>query len=107
MQGGDSCRLIALNIFGFVENPFSAGARFDYETFYETAYESKRLSDDLVELELEHVQRILNKVYEDDEPDFIKRTEIETYKLLLETGKNGRSTRQRFTDMADALAAYG
>src|SRR3546814_19069696 len=95
MQGGDSCRLIALNLFGFVENPFSEGARFDYETFYETVYESQRLSADLVELELEHVQRILTQVYADDEPDFINRTEIETGKLLYDTGKNGRCTGDR------------
>src|SRR3546814_16345204 len=107
MQGGDSCRLIVLNLFGFVENPFSEGAKFDYETFYETVYESQRLCDDLVELELEHVQRILNKVYADDEPDFIKRTEIETWKLLYETGKNGRRTGLGFTALADALAALG
>lgn len=107
MQGGDSCRLIALNLFGFIQNPFSPNAQFDFETFYETVYESQRLSDDLVELELEHVQRILDKVYADDEPDFIKRTEIETWKLLYETGKNGRRTGLGFTALADALAALG
>lgn len=107
MQGGDSCRLIAINLFGFVKDPFTERARFDFDAFYETTYESQRLSDDLVELELEHVDRILNKVYADPEPEHIKRVEIDTWKLLYETGKNGRRTGLGFTAMADTLAALG
>ena len=107
MQGGDSCRLIAINLYGFVEDPFTEKARFNSEKFYEVVYESQRLMDDLVDLELEAVDRILEKVYADAEPDFIKQTEIDIWKLLQETGKKGRRTGLGFTALADAIAALG
>lgn len=105
MQGGDSCRLIALNLYSFVTNPFTAEAEFDYEKFRQFTYEAQRLMDDLVDLELESVERILKKVAEDPEPDFIKSVEVETWKLLYEAGKRGRRTGLGFTALADALAA--
>ncbi len=105
MQGGDSCRLIALNLYNFVENPFSEKAKFNFKKFYETAYESQRLMDDLVELELEHVDRILDKIDEDPEPDYIKQNEISTWKLLQDTGRKGRRTGLGFTALADTVAA--
>lgn len=107
MQGGDSCRLIAINLYNFVEDPFTDKAKFDHEKFYKVVYESQRLMDDLVDLELEAVDRILAKIYADPEPDKIKQNEIETWKLLQETGKKGRRTGLGFTAMADALAALG
>ncbi len=107
MQGGDSCRLIAINLYGFVEDPFTEKARFNSQKFYEVVYESQRLMDDLVDLELEAVDRILEKVYADAEPDFIKQTEIDIWKLLQETGKKGRRTGLGFTALADAIAALG
>ncbi|MBX7142462.1 MAG: adenosylcobalamin-dependent ribonucleoside-diphosphate reductase [Chitinophagales bacterium] len=105
MQGGDSCRLIALNLFSFVENPFTPQATFNFEKFYEVTYEAQRLSDDLVELELEHIDRILEKVANDPEPDFIKEVEVRTWKLLQEQGRKGRRTGLGFTALGDALAA--
>jgi ribonucleoside-diphosphate reductase alpha chain len=105
MQGGDSCRLIAINLFNFVNNPFTENASFDYKKFYEVTYESQRLMDDLVDLELEAINRILEKAERDPEPDHIKDTEIRTWKLLYETGKKGRRTGLGFTALADALAA--
>src|SRR6185295_15627336 len=92
MQGGDSCRLIAMNLFSFVENPFTPKAKFDFEKLYEVSYEAQRLSDDLVELELEHIDRILAKVANDPEPDSIKAVEVQTWKLLQEQGLKGRRT---------------
>jgi ribonucleoside-diphosphate reductase alpha chain len=82
MQGGDSCRLIALNLFSFVEDPFTAKARFDFNKFYKVTYEAQRLMDDLVDLELEAIRRILAKVKRDKEPDQIKQVEMDTWKLL-------------------------
>ena len=107
MQGGDSCRLIAVNLFSFVENPFTEKARFDHQKFYEVVYESQRLMDDLVDLELEAVDKILDKIGNDPEPDNIKQNEIETWKLLQETGRKGRRTGLGFTALADAMAALG
>lgn len=107
MQGGDSCRLIAVNLYNFVDNPFTDKACFNHEKFYKVIYETQRLMDDLVDLELEAVDRILSKVSKDKEPDDIKKNEIDTWKLLAENGKNGRRTGLGFTALADAVAALG
>jgi ribonucleoside-diphosphate reductase alpha chain len=107
MQGGDSCRLIAINLYSFVNEPFTPKAWFDHERFAAVTYEAQRLMDDLVDLELEAVDRILAKVAADPEPDELKRTERETWELLRDTGKKGRRTGLGFTGLADALAALG
>lgn len=107
MQGGDSCRLIALNLYSFVKNPFTNKAEFDFEKFYRITYEAQRLMDDLVELELEHIERIMAKIKSDPEPDHIKVNELATWKLLYDTGKKGRRTGLGFTALADAIAALG
>ncbi len=107
MQGGDSCRLIAINLYNFIDKPFTKDASFNYKLFYEITYESQRLMDDLVDLELEHVERILSKINADPEPDYIKEVEIETWKLLYNAGKKGRRTGLGFTALADAIAALG
>ena len=107
MQGGDSCRLIAINLFNFVENPYASNAQFNYKLFFEATYESQRLMDDLVDLELEHVERILAKINSDPEPDYVKEVEIKTWKLLYSAGKKGRRTGLGFTALADAIAALG
>lgn len=107
MQGGDSCRLIAINLFSFVDKPFSDEASFDYDKLYKVVYESQRLMDDLVDLELEAVGKIFDKIKQDKEPDAIKQVEIDTWKLLYDTGKKGRRTGLGFTALADAMAAMG
>lgn len=104
MQGGDSCRLIAINLYSFVNEAFTPKAWFDHERFAAVTYESQRLMDDLVDLELEAVDRILAKVASDPEPDELKRTERETWELLRDTGRRGRRTGLGFTGLADALA---
>jgi len=107
MQGGDSCRLIALNLFGFVDNPFTPQAVFQYQKFYEIVYESQRLMDDLVDLELEAIDRIMTKIEKDPEPKGIKSVELETWKLIYANGKKGRRTGLGFTALADTFAALG
>jgi len=107
MQGGDSCRLIAINLYNFVDKPFTPEAKFDLDKFYEVTYESQRLMDDLVDLELEAIDRILAKVEADPEPDQVKQEEIKTWKLLQQTGKKGRRTGLGFTALSDAVAALG
>ncbi len=107
MQGGDSCRLIAINLYSFVNEPFTGKAAFDFERFYEATYESQRLMDDLVDLELEAIDRILEKVKKDPEPMSVKQEEINTWELLKETGKKGRRTGLGYTALADTLAALG
>lgn len=107
MQGGDSCRLIALNLYSFVKKPFTSEALFDFENFYKITYESQRLMDDLVDLELEAIERILKKISSDQESDSIKQVEKDTWQLLYESGKKGRRTGLGFTGLADAIAALG
>ena len=107
MQGGDSCRLIALNLYKFVDNPFTKDAKFRMNDFYKATYEGQRLMDDLVDLETEAIGRILNKVENDDEPENIKSVEKETWELLLKTGKEGRRTGLGFTALADMIASLG
>jgi ribonucleoside-diphosphate reductase alpha chain len=104
MQGGDSCRLIAVNLFNFIDEPFMPQAKFNYGKFVEVVYETQRLMDDLVDLELEHIERILNKIGSDPEPDYIKQVEIDTWRLLYESGKKGRRTGLGFTGLADTIA---
>ena len=107
MQGGDSCRLIALNLYGFVEKPFTTSASFNFKKFYEISYEAQRLMDDLVDLELEAIERIMAKIDTDKEPDHLRKVEKETWQLLYDTGKKGRRTGLGFTALADTLAALG
>ena len=107
MQGGDSCRLIAVNLYSFVKEPFTENASFDFEEFYKKIYESQHLMDNLVDLELEAVDKIFNKILSDEEPNYIKQIEIDTWKLLFKNGKTGRRTGLGFTALADAVAALG
>ncbi len=105
MQGGDSCRLIAINMHSFVNDPFTAKAWFDHDRFAAVTYEAQRLMDDLVDLELEAVDRILAKIDSDPEADAVKEVERSTWQLLRDTGKKGRRTGLGFTGLADAVAA--
>jgi ribonucleoside-diphosphate reductase alpha chain len=105
MQGGDSCRLIAVNLFSFVENAFNEKARFNFKKFYEVIYEAQRLMDDLVDLELEAIERIMSKIESDPEPHHIKAVEKDTWQLLYNAGKKGRRTGLGFTALADMFAA--
>lgn len=107
MQGGDSCRLIALNFYSFVEKPFTDEASVNEDKLYQVTYEAQRMMDDLVDLELEAIEKILAKIDSDPEPDHVKLVERETWKLLHETGKKGRRTGLGFTALADTVAAMG
>ncbi len=107
MQGGDSCRLIALNLFNFIDQPFTPSAKFNYTKFYTITYEAQRLMDDLVDLELEAIEKILAKIQSDAEPDYIKEVEVNTWKLLYNAGEKGRRTGLGFTALGDMLAGLG
>ena len=101
----DACRLMALNFFNFVNNPFTQRAEIDYEKLYEAAYEQQRLADLLIDLELEHIERILNKIKSDPEPMTVKRTEIELWEKIYKVTKGSRRTGCGFTALGDMLAA--
>jgi ribonucleoside-diphosphate reductase alpha chain len=101
----DSCRLIALNMLSCVENPYTKNAYFNFDKWYEVTYEAQRLMDDLVDLELESVKSILEKIESDPEPDYIKQPEIITWQNLYKNGKKNRRTGLGFTALGDTLAA--
>jgi ribonucleoside-diphosphate reductase alpha chain len=103
----DSCRLIALNFMGVVENPFTDNAYVDYDKLYEVAYEQQVLLDNLVDLEIEKIDRILEKIENDPEASKYKRIEYETWQDLKDSAKKYRRTGGGFTALGDLLAAIG
>ncbi len=107
MQPYDACRLMALNLLSFVENPYTEDAYVDWVKLYKVAYEQQRLADDLVDLELEHISRILAKIHSDEESDEVKRTEIELWEKVYDVASAGRRTGCGFTALGDMLAAVG
>lgn len=107
MQPYDACRLIATNLFSFVEKPFTDEAWFNFDKFYKVNYEAMRLSDDLIDLELEHIDRILDKIENDPEPDDVKLREYDLWHKIRETAQASRRTGLGFTALADAMAALG
>jgi ribonucleoside-diphosphate reductase alpha chain len=104
-MGQDSCRLIAMNMYSFVNEPFTERASFDFDKWYQVTYESQRLMDDMVELELGAIDRIIEKIKSDGEPEHIKRVELDMWETFRTSGKNGRRTGLGFTALADTLAA--
>jgi ribonucleoside-diphosphate reductase alpha chain len=107
MQPYDACRLIAVNLFSFVKNPFTDIAEFDFEHFYKINYEAMRLSDDLVELEMEHIAKIIRKIDKDPEDTETKKVERNLWEKVYKTAKASRRTGLGFTGLGDALAALG
>jgi ribonucleoside-diphosphate reductase alpha chain len=101
----DSCRLLLLNLYGFVKNPFTKDAYFDLEEFYNHAQIAQRLMDDLVDLEAEAIQKIIDKVNSDPEPNYLKTRELDLWENMLEVCLAGRRTGTGITALGDALAA--
>jgi ribonucleoside-diphosphate reductase alpha chain len=105
MQAYDACRLIAVNLRSFVDNPLTKDAIFNYDKFYEVNYEAMRLGDNLVDLEIEHIDRILAKIESDPESDDLKHTERNLWTKIRETASSSRRTGIGFTALGDTLAA--
>lgn len=101
----DSCRLLAINLFSCVKNPFHPEASFDYDKLYNLSIIAQRLMDDLVDLEIEKIKNIINKIKKDPEPKRIKKTELELWKKILESTENGRRTGTGITALGDVIAA--
>lgn len=103
----DSCRLLAINLFNYVINPFSDLARFNYAEFYNDAITAQRLMDDLIDLELEAIDKILAKIKSDPEPKEVKQVELDLWKKIKQSCTNGRRTGLGITGLGDTLAALG
>ena len=101
----DSCRLMVVNLTSFVDFPFTTGARFDFGRFIKVTKKAQRLMDDLVDLEIECVDRILEKIERDPQPDHVKRIEWDLWHKIKSAGQNGRRTGLGITGLGDALAA--
>jgi len=107
MQPYDACRLIAVNLYNFVEKPFTKEAQFNLDDFYEINYEAMRLSDNLIDLDIEHIDRIIAKIEMDPEPMMLKFTEMALWKKIRLTALSSRRTGLGFTALGDVLAALG
>ena len=103
----DSCRLLLLNLTSFVSNPFTKKAVFDLELFADKARKAQRLMDDLVDLEVECVDRILDKISGDPEQKNVKRAEYEMWQKIREAALLGRRTGLGITGLGDTLAMLG
>ena len=103
----DSCRLIAMNLYSYVENPFTPLARFNFDLFKEHTIKAMRLMDDLVDLEMEKIDAILAKITSDPETADVKRTEVELWEKIREKSLGGRRTGLGITAEGDMLAALG
>ncbi len=103
----DSCRLMALNLYSYVVNPFDKNSYFDFEKFKIDVRNSQRLMDDLVDLEIEKIELIISKIKNDPEPDYYKRVEFNLWNKILSKTKRGRRTGLGVTAEGDMLAALG
>ena len=103
----DSCRLIAINLYSYVKNPFTSEAEFDAELFKKHAVKAMRLMDDLIDLEMEKIEAILGKIQSDPESLDVKRTELELWEKIRKKTLGGRRTGLGITAEGDMLAALG
>lgn len=100
----DSCRLLLVNLANFVVNPFTPKAYFDFDRFNVVVKKAQKLMDDLIDLELEAVDRIIAKIKNDPEPDDVKRLELELWEKIRAAAVGGRRTGLGITALGDALA---
>jgi len=107
LSANDACRLLAINLFSCVIKPFEGGAFFDFDMLYQLAYNAQILMDDLVDLELECIDRLLTKIEGDPEPAIIKERELYLWQQVQEKTRQGRRTGTGITALADAMAAIG
>ena len=103
----DSCRLLAVNLYSYVKNPFTPQAEFDFELFKKHVAVAQRMMDDIIDLEVEKIEKILAKVESDPEAEEIKRTERELWEKILAKTTQGRRTGVGTTAEGDMLAALG
>lgn len=103
----DSCRLLAINLFGYVVNPFTLEAYFDWKLFKEDVITAMRYMDDIIDLEIEKIDAILAKIDSDPEDEFIKLYERHLWEKIKEKTIRGRRTGLGVTAEGDMLAALG
>lgn len=103
----DSCRLIAVNLYSYVRNPFTKDASFDFDLFREHIAVAQRMMDDIIDLEMEKIETIIAKIATDPETDEVKQTELNLWKKIRSKTLKGRRTGVGTTAEGDMIAAMG
>lgn len=103
----DSCRLLAINLYSYVENPFTPEARFNFDKFRKHVHYAQRIMDDIIDLELEKIDAILDKIANDPEDMELKRVERKLWENIRVKAEEGRRTGIGITAEGDMLAALG
>ena len=103
----DSCRLLSINLFSYVNKPFTADATFNFDKFKQHVQYAQRIMDDIVDLEMEKIDQIIEKIKADPENDEVKETEYHLWEKIKRKSSMGRRTGVGITAEGDMLAALG
>ncbi|MDE6225665.1 MAG: adenosylcobalamin-dependent ribonucleoside-diphosphate reductase, partial [Muribaculaceae bacterium] len=103
----DSCRLLAINLYSYVVNPFTKDAYFDFDLFKKHVGKAQRMMDDIIDLEMEKINTILSKIDSDPEPEEVKKTERNLWEKIKTKTLKGRRTGVGTTGEGDMIAAMG
>ena len=103
----DSCRLLSINLYEYVVNPFTENAYFDYEKFRKHVQMAQRIMDDIVDMELEKIDLIMEKIKADPQSDEVKCTEYHLWEKIKHKSSLGRRTGVGITAEGDMIAAMG
>ncbi len=103
----DSCRLLSINLYSYVDNPFTKKARFNFDKFRSHVAMAQRIMDDIVDLELEKIEQIMAKIGHDPEDEDIKHREMNLWRKIAHKSSIGRRTGVGITAEGDMLAALG
>ena len=103
----DSCRLLAINLYSYVDDPFTPQARFDFEKFSAHVGAAQRIMDDIIDLEAEKIDKIIEKIKSDPETPEVKQTELTLWEKIRRKTLMGRRTGVGTTGEGDMLAALG
>lgn len=103
----DSCRLLAINLYSYVVNPFTKDAYFDYELFKAHVAAAQRIMDDIIDLEMEKIDKIIAKIDSDPETEEVKKTELHLWEKIRSKTLKGRRTGVGTTAEGDMIAAMG
>ena len=103
----DSCRLLAINLYSYVVNPYTKEAYFDFDLFKKHVALAQRIMDDIIDLELEKIEKIIAKIYSDPESEEVKEAEKHLWEKIYKKSGQGRRTGVGITAEGDMLAAMG
>jgi len=103
----DSCRLLAINLYSYVDNPFTKEASFNFDLFKKHIHKAMHLMDDIIDLELEKIDLIINKIASDPEDKDIRKVELDLWHKIKDMALKGRRTGLGITAEGDMLAALG